>query len=90
MVEGGMNKRLDQDVAEAWAFVALHGVWVGDEHPTRKGWFLVEEPGPRGEPMWYRPPSRFSRAIRFVGQAAGLVLIGMVIAGMIIGFLTSW
>ena len=55
-----MKRKLDQDVAEAWAFVEIHKVAVGDEHPTRKGWFLVEQIGRRGEPLWYRPPSRFS------------------------------
>ena len=56
-----MRSPLPMDVAEAWAFVAIHEVAVGDEHPTRKGWFLVEELGARGEPMWYRPPSRSAR-----------------------------
>lgn len=70
-----MKAKLDQDVAEAWAFVAIHEVAVGDEHPTRKGWFLVEELGPRGEPMWYRPPSRFSVWIRRVLFAVWLSAI---------------
>lgn len=47
---------MDRDVKEAWAFVALHDVPVGGEHPTRKGWFLKQEIGSRGEPLWEKPP----------------------------------
>lgn len=71
-----MRSPLPMDVAEAWAFVAIHEVAVGDEHPTRKGWFLVEELGARGEPMWYRPPSRFSVWMRRVSWAIYAILIG--------------
>lgn len=81
-----MKIKLDQDVAEAWAFVALHEVWIGDEHPTRKGWFLADELGRRGEPMWYRPPSRSDKWVRrplyflwFAFIALGIV--GALIAG---------
>lgn len=84
-----MKMKLDQDVAEAWAFVALHEVWIGDEHPTRKGWFLVEEPGPRGEPMWYRPPSRLSLGVKVVG-VIGAALAFSILSLALIAWLAGW
>lgn len=37
--------------------VARLGLRPGDEHPTRKGWYLWTDLGKRGEPLWFRPPS---------------------------------
>jgi hypothetical protein len=51
---------MDSEVRTAWLFVAAHDLHPGAEHPTRKGWFLQYQVGPRGEPMWYRPPSLLS------------------------------
>lgn len=84
-----MKIKLDQDVAEAWAFVALHEVWIGDEHPTRKGWFLADELGRRGEPMWYKPPHRLSLVAKAMGViGAGFVLSTLALA--LIAWLAGW
>lgn len=76
-----MGRTLDQDVAEAWAFVEIHGVGIGDEHPTRKGWYLMDGMGPRGEPMWFRPPHRLWRWLR---PALLTVYLGFIGTGLLV------
>lgn len=74
---------MDWDVKEAWVFVHLHRVAVGDEHPTRKGWFLKEEIGPRCEPLWYRPPSRLGIWLRRAALAVYVGLMAFAVIGTI-------
>lgn len=55
---------------------------VGDEHRERRGWFLTDKVGKRGEALWYRPPGLISKWIRRIGLAVylSLVVFGIVIA----------
>ncbi len=48
--------RLPMQVQQSWELVWLWKLKPGDEHPTRKGWFLQSELGNGLEPLWYRPP----------------------------------
>lgn len=52
---------------------------VGDEHPIRKGWYLTDKIGRKGEVLWYKPPSTFSKWVRRVALATyfGLMAIGI-------------
>lgn len=45
---------------------------VGDEHPTRRGWFYTGRRNRKGVLLWYKPPGQISRWIRRI--AAGLYL----------------
>lgn len=56
---------------------------VGDEHPIRKGWYLTDKLGKRGEPLWYQPPSPASKWVRRIA----LILFGLMMAAGILGAL---
>lgn len=67
-------------------------VWLwslrpGDEHPVRKGWYLMDFEGKRGEPLWYKPPSRFGVLLR--AGALRVYIAMMVIAVLCVIFLES-
>lgn len=48
---------------------------VGDEHPVRKGWYLTDKIGRRGEPLWFKPPGPISRWIKRLGVIGYVVLM---------------
>ena len=52
----------------------------GDEHPTRKGWFLTERLDRRGNPLWYKPPARYWRWLR---PALLVVWLAFILVGLI-------
>lgn len=52
---------------------------AGDEHPTRKGWFLTDIYR-KGVRQWYRPPGLISRWIR---RIAIVLWLGMILTGII-------
>lgn len=47
---------------------------VGDEHPTKRGWFLTDQVDRHGNTLWYKPPSTFSKWVR---QVALIMFLGM-------------
>lgn len=74
----GKTKIIDAD------FEVVSGpLRVGDEHPIQKGWYLTDKVGRSGEPLWYKPPSTFSRWVR----RAALILFGLLMALGILGAL---
>lgn len=52
---------------------------VGDEHPTRKGWYLTDQVGADGNALWFKPPGPFSRWIR---RIAIFIWIAAVVLGV--------
>lgn len=48
---------------------------IGDEHPTRKGWFYTGKRNRAGVLLWYRPPGPVSRWIRRIGLIGYLTLM---------------
>lgn len=52
---------------------------VGDEHPIRKGWYLTDKVGRQGEPLWYQPPSTFSKWVR---RSAWVIYLGLMAIGI--------
>lgn len=66
----------DDEVRNAWGLIGLYKLKPGDEHPTRKGWFLTDQLGPRQEPLWYKPPSKLGVIIRRAAMALYVLMIG--------------
>lgn len=75
-------RRLPQKVQTAWEMVWIWGLKPGDEHPTRRGWFLRNELGEGFEPLWFRPPHRVWKWIRPVAFVVygGLMALGITAA----------
>lgn len=74
----------DQEVRDAWTLIGLYKLQPGDEHPTKKGWFLTDQLGARKEPLWYKPPSRFSVWVQKVAFWLWVGFIGLGIAGVVL------
>lgn len=55
----------------------------GDEHPTRKGWYLTDMERD-GVPQWYRPPSPVWRKIHLAVLIfwGSLIAFGFVMAAL--------
>lgn len=58
---------------------------VGDENRVKRGWFLTDRVGKRGEPLWYRPPGKVSKWIRRIGIAAYVGCIALGFIAMVLG-----
>ena len=75
----GQHKIIDAD------FEVVSGpLRVGDEHPTRKGWYLTDKVSRKGEALWYKPPSAPSKWIRRVALALFALLMALGILGAIL------
>lgn len=57
---------------------------VGDEHRTRKGWYLTDRLDRHGNPLWYKPPGVFSKWLRRIGYVLWLGPILLGVAGMVV------
>jgi hypothetical protein len=55
---------------------------VGDENREKRGWYLTDKIGKRGEALWYRPPGLISKWIRRIGLTvyASIFIFGIAIA----------
>lgn len=74
-------ERLSAQQQEAWLFVGRNNLRPGDEHPTRKGWYLTDKIGSDNVPLWYKPPHPFWRWFR-IGLFtlwAGAILFAIVV-----------
>lgn len=64
-----------------WSIRVTKGVYVsgpmrlGDEHPTRKGWFYTGKRDRNGVLLWYKPPGPVSRWVRRIGIIGYLTLM---------------
>jgi len=73
----GQHKIIDAD------FEVVSGpLRVGDEHPIRKGWYLTDKVGRKGEVLWYKPPSTFSKWVR---RMAWVIYLGLMAFAVIVG-----
>lgn len=79
----------DQEVRDAWTLIGLYKLQPGDEHPTKKGWFLTDQLGSRKEPLWYKPPSRFSSIVQKVALWMWVGFIVMGIIGAVLAHILS-
>ncbi len=77
----------DQEVRDAWTLIGLYKLQPGDEHPTKKGWFLTDKLGSRKEPLWYKPPSRLSVWVRRIALWTWIGLIG---TGIVVSLLLEY
>lgn len=76
--------RLPTPVQEAWALVAYHGLKPGDEHPTRKGWYLTGERGPDQEPLWREGRGSLGSKFRWGVLIAFFVCVAAVALGSLL------
>jgi|GEM_PF-6811732 len=58
---------------------------VGDEHPTRKGWFLTDRTDRHGNPLWYKPPGKLSRGFYLWGLWTYRLMFGAAVSFGVIG-----
>lgn len=72
---------MDSDVRSAWLLVAAHDLHPGDPHPTKRGWVLAEDLGPRGEPVFYREAGHAKRMAFWADvKAYGPWMLGLGVA----------
>lgn len=71
---------MDEDVKRAWLLVAAHDLHPGDKHPTKRGWVLAKDLGPRGEPVFYREAGHAKR-MQFLAECRQWAPIWLLLVG---------
>lgn len=57
---------------------------VGDENREKRGWYLTDRIGKRGEQLWYRPPGLISK---WIGRLGWIVYLSLMAFGILVTLL---